>query len=64
MILFEALRLYCKKHKIGPRQLSRETGLPVATAGDFLNNKTKLDAKNFARLQRWVLKEQDQEDEE
>jgi hypothetical protein len=62
MILFEMIRLYCKKQKIGPRQLSRETGMPVATAADFLNSKTDLDAKNLALLLRWVL--QKQEDKE
>jgi hypothetical protein len=64
MILFEAIRLYCKKHKIGPRQLSRETGIPINSAAVFLRGEREPEAENFALLLRWVLQKSKQEDEE
>jgi hypothetical protein len=64
MILFEAIRLYCKKHKIGPRQLSRATGVLVNSAAVFLRGEREPEAENFALLLRWVLQKQSQEDKE
>ncbi len=55
MILIEALRLYCKRHKITVRKLKQETGLSHGTAANFLHGEL-LNADNFARILTWALR--------
>jgi hypothetical protein len=55
MILSEALRLYCKKQKIGPRSLARATGLSPIVASRFLGG-ASVELDNFSLILSWALR--------
>ena len=61
MILLDALRLYCKKRKIGPRQLSRFTGMTPMAASRFLGDITP-DGDNMARILTWALQTKEKQE--
>ncbi len=54
MILAEAIRLYCKKYKIGVRPLARATGISPIVASRFLGG-TSVDLDNFSHILAWAL---------
>jgi hypothetical protein len=57
MILTEAIRLYCKGHKIGVRALANVTGMSHMTASRFLRGAT-IDSDNFTKILIWAMQEQ------
>jgi hypothetical protein len=55
MILTDALILYCKKHKLGPRALAKETGIIPMNASRFLQGKA-IPHDSFMKVFAWAMK--------
>ena len=59
MVLTEALILYCRKQKLGPRALARETGIIPMNASRFLQGKA-IPHDSFMKILAWAMKPTDQ----
>jgi transcriptional regulator with XRE-family HTH domain len=56
-ILTEAIRLYCKEHKIRIRTLAAATGMSRSMASRFLNGQP-IASDHFTKLLIWAMQEQ------
>lgn len=52
MIFTEAMKLYCKKHKISVRQLEKEAGVSYRTINRFFNGKS-ISHVEFGKIENW-----------